>query len=196
LGLKKILTGVRSSERRGIFFKDRDMSEDKKLKISYAQIAARALAAIAAGSALASCQSLADAPERLPNKTAAALQPASQGLAPRELNRGECGLFIWAGDARTFILFTQNGQSAVLAKDSQEMALKAEPPRVSGDLYGQIPVQNFTDAEGRTYALSLAGEENIDGGIRYSSGTWRYKDSAGWDVLTPVYGLSTCQPLS
>lgn len=115
------------------------------------------------------------------------------GLAPRELSPGECGLFVWAGEARRFILFAQNGQNAVLAKDGAETTLTAAPTDRSGDLYGQLPVQNFTDSGGTAYALALNHEEAIDGGIRYSAGTWRYKDAAGWDVLTPVYGLSTCQ---
>jgi len=117
-------------------------------------------------------------------------------LAPRNLSPGECGLFVWAGEARRFLLFTQNGNSAVLAKDGAEITLTPQPANISGDLYGQIPVQNFTDANGTAYALALAGEDTIDGGIRYKTGTWRYKDSAGWDVLTPVYGLSSCQARS
>jgi len=114
-------------------------------------------------------------------------------LAPRDLSPGECGLFVWAGEARRFLLFTQNGTRAVLAKDGAEITLTPQPANISGDLYGQIPVQNFTDANGTDYALALTGEDAIEGGLRYRSGTWRYKDAAGWDVLTPVYGLSSCQ---
>jgi len=145
---------------------------------------------------LTACQSTPDTLRATTDKSAGSKQLSANVLPPRNLAPGECGLFVWAGEARRFILFVQNGQSAVLAKNGQETALSVLPATVSGDLYGQIPVQNFTDSDGMNYALTLTAEEEIDGGIRYSSGTWRYKDSAGWDVLKPVYGLSTCQPLS
>lgn len=116
-----------------------------------------------------------------------------QSLAPRNLAVGECGLFVWAGDARDFILFVQGNQGARFAKDGQELGLTAVASNQSGDLYGQIPVQSFRGADGTVYDLKFMDERIIDDGISYPSGTWRYKDAAGWDVLTPVYGLSTCQ---
>jgi len=117
-------------------------------------------------------------------------------LSARNLAPGECGLFIWAGEARRFILFAQAGEGAEYVQDGIDVRLTAVPADVSGDLYGQIPVQSFTDTQGRHYDLNLSGANSIDGGIRYRSGTWRYKDSQGWSVVTSVYGLSTCQPFS
>lgn len=143
--------------------------------------------------ALTACQSITDTPTTDSAQTSKSAPSSADSLTPRNLSPGECGLFIWAGEARSFILFSQNGQSAVFAKDGREIPLTPTPADISGDLYGQIPVQNFTDTQGVTYSLALSTEDNIDGGIRYSSGTWRYKDKDGWDVLQPVYGLSTCQ---
>lgn len=115
-------------------------------------------------------------------------------LTPRNLASGDCGLFVWAGEAREFILFTQASERAQHARGEDDISLTALDTEAAGDLYGQIPVQSFTDAKGLKYDLNLSSPEPLDGGIRYKSGTWRYKNSEGWDVLTPVYGLSTCQP--
>jgi len=120
-------------------------------------------------------------------------QSSVDSLAPRDLNDGECGLFIWAGEARHFILFVQTGTGAVLAREGQEVPLSIQSTSQDADLYGQDPVQSFTDPDGKVYALNLSRAEAIDGGIRYRQGTWRYKDEQGWDVLTPVYGLSSCR---
>jgi len=115
-------------------------------------------------------------------------------LTPRTLGDGECGLFVWAGEARRFILFSQAGQSAQLGGSGKDVELTVQSEPDIGDLYGQVPVQSFTDPDGRAYDLNLTDAEEIDGGTRYKTGTWRYKDEQGWDVLTPVYGLSTCRP--
>lgn len=122
-------------------------------------------------------------------------QPSSSvdSLKPRDLAVGECGLFVWAGEARRFILFVQTETGAVLARDGQEVPLSIQSTDQDADFYGQDPVQNLVDADGKLYRLNLSNAEAIDGGIRYSQGTWRYKDEQGWDVLTPVYGLSSCR---
>ena len=49
-------------------------------------------------------------------------------LSARELGAGECGLFIWAGEERRFVMFSQNGQGAVLAQDRQEICLLYTSP--------------------------------------------------------------------
>ncbi len=169
-------------------------------KTSLGRAPLAALSVVLWGNIITACQTLDDNSNAPRTATAEAVKSAAQeqnfegdSLSPRQLSPGECGLFIWAGEARRFILFAQNGQSAVLAKDGQELLLTPKTPNISGDFYNQIPIQNFSDGQGVDYSLSLAAEQVIDGGIRYASGTWRYKDSSGWDVIKPVYGLSTCQ---
>ena len=128
-------------------------------------------------------------------KTATAnVSERASELTPRTLAEGECGLFVWAGEARRFILYSQAGQGAELARSGKDVPLTVDITPDVGDLYGQIPVQRFTDPDGRVYDLNLSNAVEIDGGTKYTAGTWRYKDSEGWDVLTPVYGLSTCRP--
>ena len=117
-------------------------------------------------------------------------------LTSRNLDPGECGLFVWAGEARRFILFSQGGQGAALARGGDEVALSAQTRADDGDLYGQIPIQTFSDPDGKIYDLSLSGSSDLAGGTRYTAGTWKHKDSEGWDVVTPVYGLSTCRPVA
>ena len=51
----------------------------------------------------------------------------------------------------------------------------------------------FRDETGRRYDLQLSHASEIQDGIRYSEGRWRYKNDEGWDVITPVYGVSTCK---
>ncbi|MEP6342667.1 MAG: hypothetical protein ABJ275_05070 [Maricaulaceae bacterium] len=120
----------------------------------------------------------------------------SQYLSPRTLSPGECGLFVWAGTERRFILFVQARDGAQYASENGELALtpiKAESLDAESDLYGQTPVQAFQDETGRRYDLNLTRASEIKDGIRYLEGHWRYKNGEGWQVITPVYGVSTCQ---
>ena len=130
------------------------------------------------------------------NRASSETVTASTSLPPQTLNVGDCGLFVWAGEARRFILFAQTGRTAKYASGGHELALtpiETDETAVSGDLYGQIPVQSFRDAMGRRYDLNLSHASEIQDGLRYSEGSWRYKNDEGWSVVTPVYGLSTCQ---
>lgn len=147
------------------------------------------MAALCAAALLVGC-------ETAPDKTSTTNRSAVDALSPRTLEPGECGLFVWAGEARRFMLFSRAGAGATFARGGEEVALTAQAGPDEGDLYGQIPVQTFLDPDGKDYALSLSSPEVLDGGTRYASGTWRHKDDEGWDVLTPVYGLSTCRPVT
>ena len=123
-------------------------------------------------------------------------ETSSEELTPRTLSSVECGLFVWAGEARRFILFIQTGHDAHYANGEREVRLTpiaADLADVNGDLYGQIPVQSFQDETGRRYDLELSHASEIKDGIRYSEGRWRYKNDEGWGVITPVYGVSTCK---
>ena len=143
---------------------------------------------------LAACETTDVGPLSLPTLEQEA--KSFESLSPRTLSDGECGLFVWAGEARRFILFIQTGQDAHYANGEREVRLTpmaANLADVNGDLYGQIPVQSFQDETGRRYDLELSHASEIKDGIRYSEGRWRYKNDDGWDVITPVYGVSTCK---
>lgn len=146
-------------------------------------------------SILIGCETIEGAPSS-PSVTTAEKGQLSQHLSPRTLNPGECGLFVWAGAERRFILFAQARDGAQYASENGELALtpiKAESLELESDFYGQTPVQSFQDETGRRYDLNLTRASEIKDGIRYSEGRWRYKNDEGWQVITPVYGVSTCQ---
>ena len=160
----------------------------------------RVLPVIAWGLILAACETVNPATVPSPELSELSeLSKPSTELSARNLNPGECGLFVWAGEARNFILFSQSGKEAQYANGAQEIALTpltTEAEALSGDLYGQIPAQSFLDETGRRYDLRLSHASEIQDGIRYAGGSWRHKNDEGWDVVTPVYGLSTCQSVS
>lgn len=115
----------------------------------------------------------------------------SEGLSPRELKEGECGLFVWTGENKTFVLFSQNGRDVSFAKDGQELSLTSVKPDTL-DAFGQAPQQMFKDNEGNSYVLSLRGAEVIEKGIQYTQGRLNYKNNEGWDVVESAFGVSTC----
>ena len=161
------------------------------------KIISRVLPIVAWGFVLAACETV--SPATAPTPERSDIPKVSTDLSPRNLNPGECGLFVWAGEARTFILFAQSGRGAQYASGGQELALTpitTDGESLSSDLYGQIPMQSFLDETGRRYDLRLSHASEIQDGIRYAGGYWRHKNDEGWGVVTPVYGLSTCQSAS
>ncbi len=119
---------------------------------------------------------------------------ASKGLAARDLSAGECGLFVWTGSSKRFILFAQNGQQAVLAGENSELRLQPAVIPTGADAFGQYPAQIFKDDFDNLYTLKFDAPVTLDQGLRYASGTWRFNTQDGWDKVIPVYGLSTCIP--
>lgn len=111
------------------------------------------------------------------------------GLSPRKLSPGDCGLFVWKADrAKTFILYT--GQdSAALYRNGAEEALSL------GASIGTTE-RTYIDSNGQTLSLSLFEPEETEQGTRYKSGRLDSKDQNGWDVVIPVVGLYSCQPVT
>jgi len=119
---------------------------------------------------------------------------ANKGLAARNLSAGECGLFVWTGNSKRFILFAQNGHQAVLAGENSELPLQPAVIPTGADAFGQYPAQIFKDDFDNLYTLKFDAPVTLDQGLRYASGTWRFNTKDGWDKVIPVYGLSTCIP--
>lgn len=109
------------------------------------------------------------------------------GLSPRELSLGECGLFVWKADqTKTFILFADD-QGAALYRDGDEIVLS----RTSND---EVPSEyNFIDSTGHTISLTLLEAQSFQDSTRYKSGRLTSLDSNGWDIVTPVVGLYSCR---
>jgi len=121
-------------------------------------------------------------------------------LSARDLDPGECGLFIWFESGSQFAVFSQNGKGASLATPNGEVSLSPAGPLTSvtsnpsQDAYNQYPVQDFADENGKTYSLKLSQAENNVNGIRYKGGIWRTTSSDGWDIVKSAIGYSTCIP--
>jgi len=79
-----------------------------------------------------------------PLSTEASVQSEDQtstvkGLAPRVLVDGECGLFVWTGEEKTFSLFSQNGTTARFSYDGKERQLTASGTNL---LQGRLSFKN------------------------------------------------------
>jgi len=111
------------------------------------------------------------------------------GLSPRKLSPGDCGLFIWKADqAKTFILYADK-KGAALYRNGSEASLGF------GDNTNKPNERLFVDQNGQTLSLSLFESETIEQGTRYKAGRLSAQDINGWETVTPVVGLFTCQPL-
>ncbi len=109
------------------------------------------------------------------------------GLSPRNLSAGECGLFVWKADqAKNFILFADD-KSAALYRDSREVALTRAP---NDDIPNKL---NFLDSSGEEISLILLDAHSFQDSTRYKSGRLTSKDTNGWDIVTPVVGLYSCK---
>ena len=96
---------------------------------------------------------------------------------------------MWKADqAKTFILYTDQ-DSAALYRNGAEEALSL------GLTLGSTE-RTYVDANGQSLSLSLFEPQDTEQGTRYKSGRLESKDQNGWDVVTPVVGLYSCQPVS
>jgi len=112
------------------------------------------------------------------------------GLKPRTLLPGDCGLFVWKADStKTFILYADQN-TAVLYRDGKEMSLTSIANTSTTD------DRKFIDSNGKSLTLSLLNPQAIEGSTRYKSGRLIGSDANGWDIVTPIVGIFTCQPVS
>ena len=114
------------------------------------------------------------------------------GLTPRKLSPGDCGLFIWKADqSKTFILYAdQEAGTGALYREGQEVAL-------TSDKYNNQSTQRvFKDPEGKTIKLSLFDSEEVERGVRYKSGRLSSIANDSWELIEPVVGVFTCQPVT
>lgn len=133
--------------------------------------------------------------DEAPAPVAAAAQPVTGPvgvLAPRELEAGECGLFLYARRAEPqFIFFAQDGAgTAQMNLDGAEESLTRSEAAVQRELATQ---QAYQGEGGLRVELSLEIGEALTGGIRIPAGSLRLSQPDGWDLVIPVTGLSACQ---
>lgn len=118
------------------------------------------------------------------------------GLPPRQLEEGECGLFLFTPRPTARFVFFANA-----ARATGEM-------RINGDLVtfartatdGEVFDQHFAESEYRAAAqglvlsLSLRPAGRMQGGTRVESGAIRVRKTDGWSMVVPVAGATACGP--
>ena len=120
--------------------------------------------------------------------------PALQkkGLPAQNLAPGDCGLFLWnRTDASTFLFFQRSGEGLALFYENGEVEITNTAN--DGTLFGQFySLSHWSFPDGRSLRLSIEPGEEIDGGQRISNGVISATNSDGWEVKTPVAGVTAC----
>ncbi len=119
---------------------------------------------------------------------------AADRLAPRTLNPGDCGLFVFSIDQDPrLILFSDNIDNRAAWTEGQGEMQLIITERGGEPALGQFPEQNFTLPDGRTLDLTLVAGEEVDAGTRFPRGTLKLSTEEGWNKVIPVTALAACQ---
>lgn len=115
-------------------------------------------------------------------------------LAPRKLNVGECGMFLWARNAeRNLVFFNTRGGAGRMVLDGQEVSLT----RVAADgaeVLGQFEQQTFSyDGLAIELQLQFESRPGLARGAVIPQGALRLKRNDGWEYIQPVAGLVGCE---
>ena len=77
-----------------------------------------------------------------------------------------------------------NGRQQTLNVDSQD-----------GNVFGQFLTRMaFSAPDGDAVTLTLTPGEEIEGGRRVPLARMIYDNEEGWEIITPLTGLTACQP--
>lgn len=120
---------------------------------------------------------------------------ATKSLPAQTLEPGTCGLFLWSRDEpRHFVFFHVAGtDTAEVVFEGQEQTMGVESQ--SGDIFGQFLTRmTLRSADSRPVSLTLSPGEEIDGGRRVPLARMISQDDQGWEIITPLTGLTACQP--
>jgi hypothetical protein len=115
-------------------------------------------------------------------------------LPPQTLEPGGCALFLWTrDDPRHFVLFFPAGgleAEAILNGRQQTLSVESQ----DGDVFGQFMTRmSMRDADGEHVSLTLAPGDEIEGGRKVPLARMISKDAEGWEIITPLTGLTACQ---
>jgi len=115
-------------------------------------------------------------------------------LPPQTLEPGGCGLFLWTrDDPRHFVLFfPAGGLEAEAMLNGRQQTLSVESQE--GDVFGQFMTRmSMRDTDGERVSLTLAPGDEIEGGRKVPLARMISKDAEGWEIITPLTGLTACQ---
>ncbi|MEZ6000849.1 hypothetical protein [Hyphomonas sp.] len=122
-------------------------------------------------------------------------EPVEYALPAQTLKPGKCGLFLWTRDEpRHFVLFFTAGEATAEAiLDGRRQALTIDSQE--GDVFGQFLTRMaFRKPDGNPVSLTLSPGEEIEGGRRVPLARLIYNNAEGWEIITPLTGLTACQP--
>lgn len=156
--------------------------------------AQRLLSPFLALTLLSACATTAPSNTEQAQTSAASAANAPVQLAPKDLNTGECALFLFTRDApRRFVLFSRaaSNQAHVII-ENQEVTLPLTA--AGGDIFGQFLTQQTFANGTETLVLSLTPGEIIENGQRIPVASLTRTMADGWDVITPLQGVRACQP--
>lgn len=144
---------------------------------------------------LSACASGGSGKEADRKTAAAAVASSTEALPSQTLAPGDCGLFLWTRDEpRRFMLFYPAGAGtakAIVNGRQTELSVESQ----GGDVFEQFMTQmGFQSADGIPVSLSLQPGELIQGGRRVPSAQMISQDREGWQIITPLAGLTACQP--
>jgi hypothetical protein len=142
---------------------------------------------------LGACASSGTAP--VSDTHAAAPDAAVTSLPAQSLEPGTCGLFLWTRDEpRHFVLFYPAGDpTAEAIIDARRQTLNVDSQ--DGDVFGQFLTRMaFSRPDGNPVMLTLTPGEEIEGGRRVPLARMIYNNADGWEIITPLTGLTACQP--
>ena len=141
---------------------------------------------------LPACATTSEVPQNSEKSTA-----QSNGLSPKTLAAGDCGLFVWTSHAqKQFVLFSKSqNETAAWLSPKGEVSLTSKSRR--GDAtQGQFPSQVFISENYGELKLNLRDLQSISDGTRYRSGTLTVDSEEGWSRVISVVGLSVCKPVN
>lgn len=115
-------------------------------------------------------------------------------LSPKDLQAGECGLFLFTRDTpRRFVLFSRAASNqAILFIEDAEITLPLTA--AGGDIFGQFLTRQTFSNDTETVNLTLTPGEKIEDGQRIPVASLTRTMADGWDVITPLQGVRACQP--
>lgn len=118
-----------------------------------------------------------------------------ESLPPQTLPAGKCGLFLWTQEEpRHFILFYPAGgvsAEAILNGHQERLTLESQ----GGEVFTQFMTNMaFRSGEGSPVKLTIEPGEMVDGGRRVPAARMISRDQEGWEIITPLAGLTACQP--
>ncbi len=144
--------------------------------------------------ALAACASTAVTQQENESAAAAPQGDTIMQLSPRDLNPGECALFLFTRDTpRRFVLFSRaasNQASIMLENEEVTLPLTA----AGGDILGQFLTRQTFSNGSETINLTLTPGDVIEDGQRIPVASLTRSVPDGWDVITPLQGVRACQP--